>query len=130
MLLWPGHRSLDALSYLWSPCPPRFFFHSAALPPYQLDIPLNNPDRRNIHLPPLHRIKPRSPQKDSSKHDNVPIHRIRLHRCGCGEKAKYKKGHKKHQRYDIDCRPRTAKGPTRWWQLFATQTLGEDAADG
>lgn len=102
------HGLLDALFCLWSPSPTTLILSLATLLSYPLDIPLNNPDRRNVHLPPLQRIKDRSPQKDSPKHDDVPIHRIRLHWCARREKAKYKKWYKKHQRYYIDCRPRTA----------------------
>ena len=102
------HRLLDALFCLWSPSPTTLILSVATLPSYSLDIPLYNPHRRDVHLPPLQRIKDRSPQKDSPKHDDIPIHRIRLHRCACREKAKYKEGHKKYQRYYIDCHPRTA----------------------
>lgn len=61
-----------------------------------LNVPLHNPDRRNIRLPPLHRIVCRSPQKDPTKHDNVPIHGLRLNRRGGREEAKDKERHQEN----------------------------------
>lgn len=84
-----------------------FFMTHSSLSTF-LDIPLHNPYGRNIYLPPLHHIKDRSPNKDSPKHDNIPIHRIRLHRRSRREEAKHKESHQEHQCDDIDCHPRTA----------------------
>lgn len=59
------------------------------LPPFPLNTPLHNPHRRNIHLPPLNHIKRGRPQENAPKHDDVPIHRVRLHWRGRREEAKY-----------------------------------------
>lgn len=95
-----------------------------------LDIPLDNPHRRNIHLPPLDHIKSRSPQEHSPKHGNVPIHRLWLHWRRRREEAKHEERQQKHQSDDVDGHAGTAKGPARRRQRLAAQTLGEDAAYG
>lgn len=99
-------------------------------PSVPLNIPLHNPHRWNIHLSPLHHVISRRPQKDSPKHGNIPVHRVRLHRRRRREEAKHKKRQEKRQGDDIDGYPRTAQGPARWWQRFTAQALGEDAAYG
>ena len=97
---------------------------------YPSYIPLDNPHGGDIHLPSFDHVKTRRPQEDAPKHDDVPIHSIRLHGCGRGEKAKDEKGHEEDERDGVDGRTRTAERPARRRQRFAAQPLREDAADG
>lgn len=94
------------------------------------DIPLDDPHGRDIHFPPLDDVKGRRPQKDAAKHDDVPIHRVRLHRPRRREEAKDEKGHEEDERDGVDGRARAAEGPARRRQGFAAQALRQDAADG
>ena len=45
----------------------------------------------------------RGKQRDSSKHSNVPIHRLRRDRSSGWEKAKNEERNQKHEGDDIDC---------------------------
>ncbi len=92
-----------------------------------LSIPLHDCHRRNIHLPPLHHIIACSPQRDGPKHQNIPIHRIRLYRRRRRKEAEDEKRNQEHQSNDVDRCSCTTQGPARCRQCFATQTFGEDA---
>ena len=98
--------------------------------PTPSQIPLHNPHRRHINLPPLNNIIPRRPQKNPPKHDNIPIHRLCHHRRRRREKTKHKQRQQKHKCDGVDGRAPASEGPTRGRERFAAQTFGEDAADG
>lgn len=84
------------------------FTTTALHPSIPLDIPLHSSHRRYVHLPPLQHIETRSPQENTSKHDNIPVHCVRLHRRRTWEEAKHEERRQKNERDDIDCHPRTA----------------------
>ena len=95
-----------------------------------LHIPFDYSHRRYINLPPFEYVIHRGDRHDPSEHNNVPVHRLPVHR-GCGrEKAKNEKGYQEDQSYDINGQTGATEGPTGGRERLAPETFGKDAADG